>query len=137
PCICRHGFMRRTNRARLYPTDQVPDRHLHNTPNALQTNYIQLMKPANKRIFISFLLLLAATTEAPAQAAASISGTVRDPHGNAIAGASAEIFARGGGMHRITTTNPEGLYHFDHLPESACLIQSRARGFARHVAAAG
>ncbi len=64
------------------------------------------MKPANKRIFISFLLLLAATTEAPAQAAGSISGTVRDPHGNAIAGASAEIFARGGGMHRITTTNP-------------------------------
>ena len=91
------------------------------------------MKPANKRIFISFLLLLAATTEAPAQAAGSISGTVRDPHGNAIAGASAEIFARGGGMHRITTTNPEGLYHFDHLPEGAYIIQARARGFARYV----
>ena len=85
------------------------------------------MKPANKRIFISFLLLLAATTEAPAQAAGSISGTVRDPHGNVIAGASAEIFARGGGMHRITTTNPEGLYHFDHLPEGVWQISYEMR----------
>jgi len=91
---------------------------------------------SNKKIcFLLFVLSIAGAHRATAQTVASISGTVLDPQGRAIAGAAIAIFARGGGARWNTTADAGGTYRFDRLPEGEYIVQAEAPGFARFVTA--
>lgn len=88
----------------------------------------------NKTIrLLLFILLIAGAHRASAQTVASINGTVRDPQGRAVAGTAIALFARGGDARGNTTSDAEGNYRFDRLPEGEYIIQAEALGFARFV----
>src|SRR5579885_3485312 len=88
----------------------------------------------NKTIcFLLFVFCFAAAQMVSAQTAAAIAGTVRDPQGGVVPGAAVAIFARGGVNRGDTTSDAEGNYRFDRLPEGEYILQAEAPGFARSV----
>ncbi|MBI4458619.1 MAG: TonB-dependent receptor [Acidobacteria bacterium] len=88
----------------------------------------------NSRVGLLLLFfVLSAAHWVSAQTAASISGTVRDPQGRAIAGAAVTIFARGAYALGSTTADAQGGYRFDFLPAGDYIIQAEAPQFDRFV----
>src|SRR5215472_13256781 len=79
-------------------------------------------------LFLFNLLLLSAT--AFAGITGSISGTVTDPSGGVVAGASVTALNVETGVQSSTKTNAEGFYSFPNLPIGRYSIQVRATGFA-------
>jgi len=79
-------------------------------------------------LFLFNLLLLAAT--AFAGVTGSISGTVTDPSGGVVAGASITALDVETGVQSSTKTNAEGFYSFPNLPIGHYSIQVHAPGFA-------
>ena len=78
---------------------------------------------------ITFLLLLA-TCGASAESGASIHGTVKDPQGQPVAGATLTLFSRAGGAGSATTSDAAGAYRFDGLTKGDYLLRAAASGFA-------
>ncbi len=62
---------------------------------------------------------------------AGLTGTVTDPSGAAIRGASVKAFDASGGLQGETTTNVAGVYELRGLPESALHLEVAAQGFGR------
>ena len=81
---------------------------------------------------ITIFALLVQAALLPAQ---SISGTVKDPQGKAVPGASVALFARGGDAMGSTTSDPSGSYRFDRLAPGEYIVEAEAAGFSRFVAA--
>ena len=55
------------------------------------------------------------------QKVAAISGKVEDPSGAVIAGATVSLTPTGAGERYETTTDPNGVYHFERVPEGSYL----------------
>jgi hypothetical protein len=61
----------------------------------------------------------------------SLRGTVSDPNGAAVAGASVTITNSGAKIERTETTGPQGEYQFLSLPPGAYSLSVTANGFSR------
>jgi len=80
---------------------------------------------------IVFLVLAASLS---AESGASLSGTVKDPQGQPIPGATLALFSRTGGAGSATTSDVAGAYRFEELAEGDYLLRATASGFAPFVA---
>ena len=78
-----------------------------------------------------FLILLFGAGCLPAQ---TISGTVKDPQGKAVARAAMSLFARGGDELESTRSDAAGAYRFDRVAPGDYIVQVEAAGFSRFVA---
>jgi len=94
--------------------------------------------PVKKRLLrFSVMLtfcLLAAGTSLRAQDTASITGTVTDPSGAAIPGASVTVSSPDRGISHTAKTNGSGDYLFAALPIGNYNIQVAAKGFKKYAA---
>src|SRR5208282_5541714 len=88
------------------------------------------MKP-NRVLFHVVLSLLTLCGAAWAQTG-SITGTVKDPSGAAIPGASVLVTSPERGINRQTTTNSTGEYNESALPEGSYDIFVTAKGFKKY-----
>jgi hypothetical protein len=82
-------------------------------------------------MLLSLALLLAAS--AFAQTSASLSGTVHDAQGGAVAGAKVTLKDAGGTVQVDTTTNSEGFYTFPVIQPSTYTVTIEATGFKKSV----
>src|SRR5215470_11685563 len=82
-------------------------------------------------ILLSLALLLAVS--AFAQISASLSGTVHDPQGGAVAGAKVMLKDAGGKVQLDTTTNNEGFYTFPIIQPATYTVTIEATGFKKSV----
>ncbi len=80
------------------------------------------------------VLSLVAATRTSAQDTGSISGTVTDKSGAAIAGAEVTITASAGSLTRNTTTNADGAYVAAGLPGATYNLTVTATGFQKYTA---
>jgi vitamin B12 transporter len=69
-----------------------------------------------------------------AQSGASITGTVKDPQGQPIPGATLTLFSSTGAAGSATTSDSSGGYRFEGLPEGDYLLRAAAPGFALFLA---
>jgi vitamin B12 transporter len=80
------------------------------------------------------LCLLAMAAAVPAASEqASLSGSIKDPQGRAIAGAIVRLYSRTGAEAASTTTDPTGAYRFDPLAPGDYLLDAEAAGFAPYI----
>ncbi|MDT7602955.1 MAG: hypothetical protein QOF61_952 [Acidobacteriota bacterium] len=84
------------------------------------------------------LLVCAWATPVGAQSAAraTIVGTVVDPNGSVVAGATVTAKNTETGIERTTTTSSEGLYTFENLPPGIYDVRVEGQGFAQAIASA-
>ena len=82
-------------------------------------------------MLLSLALLLAVS--AFAQTSASLSGTVHDPQGGAVAGAKVTLKDAGGTTQLETTTNSEGFYTFPIIQPATYTVTIEAAGFKKSV----
>src|SRR5215510_9939861 len=85
----------------------------------------------NTPMLLSLALLLAVS--AFAQTSASLSGTVHDPQGGAVAGAKVTLKDAGGKVQLDTTTNGEGFYTFPIIQPGTYTVAIEATGFKKSV----
>jgi vitamin B12 transporter len=78
---------------------------------------------------LCFPLAAALVGAAVAESGASITGTVKDPQGQPVAGATLTLFSRTGAAGSATTSDSSGGYRFDGLPEGDYLLRAAASGF--------
>ncbi|HEX3879405.1 MAG TPA: TonB-dependent receptor [Bryobacteraceae bacterium] len=69
-----------------------------------------------------------------AQSGTSITGTVKDPQGQAVAGTVINLFSRTGDQVTSTTSDVSGGYRFDGLAAGDYLVRATASGFAPFLA---
>jgi hypothetical protein len=84
-----------------------------------------------KRLFQALALLpMMAAAACYAQFNASVQGTVQDPKGAVVSGASMVLTKTDTGVMQKTTSNVEGIYHFDSLAPGNYTISASAQGFS-------
>ena len=89
---------------------------------------------ASKMTRLLLALAAAALAAAHTESGASLSGTVKDPQGAAVPGASLTLVSRTGSAGSATTSGASGAYHFRGLPEGDYLVRVEAPGFAPFLA---
>ena len=77
-------------------------------------------------VYLSFLLVLPAAAQVDR---ATLTGTVTDPSGASVAGASVEVFFPATGFKRSLLTSGPGTYVIPALPIGLCGLTVRAKGF--------
>src|SRR5215470_14096797 len=82
-------------------------------------------------LLLSLALLLAVS--AFAQTSASLSGSVHDPQGGAVAGAKVTLKDAGGATHLETSANNEGFYTFPIIQPGTYTVTIEAPGFKKFV----
>ena len=81
--------------------------------------------------FLAFFLCFAVFARPlPAQASGTIEGTIKDPSGGAIAGATVEISNPISKYQRTATTDTEGKFSFANVPFNPYHVKVRAAGFS-------
>src|SRR5258707_4419034 len=95
-----------------------------------------LEEPIMKSPLLRFLLLVFALCRAIllAQDAASITGTVTDPTGAAVANAQVVVTNAEHGINRTGPSNGDGSYLFAALPNGTYDMTIAAKGFKRYEA---
>jgi iron complex outermembrane receptor protein len=88
-------------------------------------NQIQPMKNT-----LLFLILMISAAGAIAESGASLTGTVRDPQGQPVPGATVTILSRSGAAGSTTTSDSAGAYRFEGLPAGDYLLRAGSPGFA-------
>ena len=78
------------------------------------------------------LVLLASATIAYAQFSSSLQGTVTDPTGAVVPGATVTITNNNTGVSQHTSTGPEGVFRFVSLAPGPYNVVTAAPGFASH-----
>jgi hypothetical protein len=86
------------------------------------------------RILVCAILVLCLPFLASAQDTGSISGTVSDKSGAAIAGADIVITSTAGSLTRATVTNGDGAYVAAGLPGASYDLTVTAKGFQKYTA---
>src|ERR1700679_3658257 len=69
-----------------------------------------------------------------AESGASVAGTVKDPQGRPVAGASLTLVSRTGSAGSAATSDSAGSYKFQGLPEGDYLVRAESPGFAPFLA---
>lgn len=87
------------------------------------------------RIAGLFFCLLLFVVVARAQNQAAIQGTVMDPNGGAIAGATVTVTDQATGVARQAVTTAEGFYRISQIPPGAYTVTVEAKGFKKSVTA--
>jgi vitamin B12 transporter len=87
-----------------------------------------------KTLLHLLLCFLFAAALAGADSGASVTGTVRDPQGQPVPGATLTLFSRTGSAGSATTSDSSGVYRFENLPEGDYLLRAAAPGFAPFLA---
>ncbi len=80
---------------------------------------------------LAIYVLLAAGAAFGQSASGTISGTVRDPNGAGVAGATVEVTNNGTGEKRTVTTNDEGSYTVPLLTVGSYTVTANSPGFAQ------
>ena len=89
------------------------------------------------KLFATFVALTLLTINAYAQSGGStVRGTVKDPQGNVIAGATVNLTNPEKHFSRTQTTNQEGVYLFTAIPPGTYKLEFEAAGF-KTAAASG
>ena len=86
------------------------------------------------RILCLSLYLLPFSCPVLAITGASLAGSVNDPQGQPVAGATLTLFSSSGSAGSTTTSDSTGTYRFEGLPEGSYLLRASASGFALFVA---
>ncbi len=76
------------------------------------------------------LILTSYAAAANSESGASLAGSLRDPQGRAIPGASVTLTSRSGSIESATTSDSIGVYRFHGLPGGEYLLRVDAPGFA-------
>jgi hypothetical protein len=92
--------------------------------------FVSIIKRA-ARLWFAMLLLLTLAMTALAQTSASLSGTVHDPQGNAVAGAKVSLSNTARTTQLDTTTNSEGFYAFPVIQPGNYTVTIEAAGFKK------
>jgi len=87
-----------------------------------------------KTLIYFFCSAALAVSMVSAETGASLAGTVKDPQGHLVAGATLTLFSRSGGTENATTSDAGGAYRFQGLPEGDYLLRASASGFALFLA---
>src|SRR6185437_9582744 len=87
------------------------------------------MKRNGLRAALGLTLALAAFSNAFAQFSGSISGTVTDPAGAVIPGATVTLTDTGTGVGKTATTDASGFYLFVSLAPGSYSLKTSAKGF--------
>src|ERR1035438_6765371 len=80
-----------------------------------------------------FLLLFFAMAVAIAGEALPVSGSVRDPQGRAVPGATVALYSRTSNAVLKTTTDSGGAYRFEGVAAGDYLLRAEAPGFAARL----
>jgi hypothetical protein len=109
------------------------DRSYHNVTSKIwgQTLKQRIFKCASA-LFVLFALLLGGPSLLYGQLAtttASLSGTVTDPSGAVVPGASVTLTSKLIGVRRVVVSNAAGRYSFSLLPPSTYSLTVKAKGF--------
>src|SRR5262245_5309743 len=86
-----------------------------------------------KKALMLLPLALLLAISAFAQTSASLSGTVHDPQGGAVAGAKVTLKNAGGGVHLETGASNEGFYTFPIIQPGTYTVTIEAPGFKKFV----
>jgi outer membrane receptor protein involved in Fe transport len=86
-----------------------------------------------KRTIPLAMLVMLLAVAAFGQTSASLSGTVHDPQGNAVAGAKVSLSNTGATTALETTTNAEGFYTFPVIQPGTYIVTIEASGFKKSV----
>jgi hypothetical protein len=81
----------------------------------------------NANRFFFFFLLAALTVMTQAQEMARLSGTVKDPAGEAVGAATVELINLASNAIRVARVNAAGRYEFESLPPGQYRLVARAR----------
>src|SRR5215212_8524238 len=79
--------------------------------------------------FLCLTMIISATSYCFAQATGNIKGTVADPNGGLVAGATIEAVSSQTGEKRTTTTSDSGTYSITNLPVGVYTLTATAAGF--------
>ena len=91
-----------------------------------------MLKQITTALAVGLLVCLAVFTSTPAQAQAvygSVLGTVTDPQGAAVAGATVTVIDQRKGTSDTTTTNDSGNYSVTHLIPDVYTVRVESKGF--------
>ena len=84
--------------------------------------------------FLQYALVVCILSAANAETGASLTGSVKDPQGRAVAGAALTLVSRTGSAGSATTSDSAGGYRFQGLPAGDYLVRCDAPGFAPFLA---
>lgn len=87
-----------------------------------------------KRAFWIFVVLTFLVSLSTAQSSSRLNGSVTDPSGAAVAGATITLTNAATGLKRTTTSNGAGLYQFLDVPPGDYQLEAAATGFAPFLA---
>ena len=79
------------------------------------------------------LLLLFAVVALAQQGTSTVRGTVKDPQGNVVSGATVKLISLATNAERTTTTTGEGLYSFEAIQVGDYKIEVEAPNFKKAV----
>ena len=82
---------------------------------------------------IATLVLAAVAASAQSGSAGTMRGTVTDPSGAVIAGATVQLMNTVSGYSRTATTDANGQFNFPNVPFNPYSLQVTAKGLHRHV----
>jgi iron complex outermembrane receptor protein len=84
------------------------------------------------RVFFIILLVLISVGPIQAQTAngSAISGSIKDPHGANVPGATVRLYGRERSFRIVTMTDASGAYSFKNLAAGEYLVEAEANGFA-------
>jgi vitamin B12 transporter len=85
-------------------------------------------------VFLFAILLTSFVATSNAESGASLTGSVKDPQGHPVPGASLTLISRTGSAGSATTSDSTGAYRFQGLPEGEYLLRAEAPGFAPFLA---
>jgi hypothetical protein len=79
------------------------------------------------------LLVVCSITAIAQQGTSSVRGTVKDPQGNVVAGATVTLTNLGTSVSRTTTSSENGTYSFDFIQVGDYRLEIEAKGFKKAV----
>ena len=82
-----------------------------------------------RSLALGFLLALVSSGTVWGQATTSLSGTVTDPNGAVVVGATVTLTNKATGLTRTTATNERGYYQFTQLPPGTYSLRVEQTGF--------
>jgi hypothetical protein len=84
-----------------------------------------------RRVWGALIVLAALSCSVFAQNSSSITGTVKDPAGAVVPGATVTAIEQNTGLHQTVTTGAEGGFVFLDLPAGTYTVEAEAKGFKK------